>query len=156
MPPPQDGPTVRNYATSTVKIKATSNTGYVFKEWTVTSGDAVLEDRYSAETTFTRTHCGDVRITAVFVEAPIATETPESTPETTPTYPPVTLTPNPYKPGDINCDNAVNIDDILLVRDIIFGQTPTPAQLEQITRINPLGKASIDVILAVKDIIFGG
>ncbi|MCL2433370.1 MAG: hypothetical protein FWD16_02485 [Clostridia bacterium] len=65
-----------------------------------------------------------------------------------------TATSGIHKKGDINGDGFVNIDDILLLRDIIFGKTPTAGQLAALKPISPEGKATIDTILAVRDIIF--
>ncbi|MCL2433931.1 MAG: hypothetical protein FWD16_05375, partial [Clostridia bacterium] len=126
-----DGPTVYSFADSEVKITATPDEGWRFKEWVVVSGEATLDDKDSAETTFTRDedYEGPVTIKAIFELIPVVTETPTPTLGVTP--PPTnqntvtgtapgetpTATPNPYKLGDINCDNFVNIDDILLVRD---------------------------------------
>ena len=87
----------------------------------------------------------------------MATETP--TPEPQEPSPSgnamLSPTPTPYPLGDITCNGLVNIDDILLVRDFIFGKTPTQQQMEQLKLLNPSGVANINVILAIRDIIFG-
>ncbi|MCL2434190.1 MAG: hypothetical protein FWD16_06720, partial [Clostridia bacterium] len=81
---------------------------------------------------------------------------PTGTAATTTATPAVTPTPPVFRYGDIDCSGRVDIDDILLVRDFIFGElTPTPQQLAEIKRINKDGAANIDLILAVRDIIFG-
>jgi len=57
--------------------------------------------------------------------------------------------------GDANLDGYVNIVDILLVRDFIFGtKEPTPEQF-QAADVNGDGKLDINDILAIRDIIFG-
>ncbi|MCL2433338.1 MAG: hypothetical protein FWD16_02315 [Clostridia bacterium] len=90
-------------------------------------------------------------------EAPTLAKTAEST--TSPTYEPTTTTTptSPvFKLGDLNCNGNVDIDDILLARDFVFGKTPTAPQLAQLKRLNPAGNANIDIILKIRDIIFGG
>lgn len=89
-------------------------------------------------------------------EEPTEEPTPEITPTPSATVPTATPTPNPFPLGDLNCSGKVDIDDILLARDIIFGKTPTAPQLEQLKRLNPPnGTANIDQILRIRDIIFG-
>ncbi|MCL2434056.1 MAG: hypothetical protein FWD16_06010 [Clostridia bacterium] len=63
--------------------------------------------------------------------------------------------PPPGRPGDINCDGLVNIDDILLLRDLIFGKQPTQCNAAAIQQISEDGKPTINVIITVRDIIFG-
>jgi len=57
--------------------------------------------------------------------------------------------------GDINSDYYVNIEDILLVRDIIFGK---PADDYVLWAAGAESKADVNIetILMVRDIIFGG
>jgi len=57
-------------------------------------------------------------------------------------------------PGDANCDDKVNIDDILFCRDVIFGtQTPTQQGLVNIN-CETASQVSIQTILFIRDIIF--
>ncbi|MCL2433848.1 MAG: hypothetical protein FWD16_04950 [Clostridia bacterium] len=82
-------------------------------------------------------------------------ETPPPTDTPKPTETESTPTPFPFRKGDINCDSRVDIEDILLVRDIIFGQQPTPAQRAALDLLCQ-GTPDINVLLTVRDIIFGG
>jgi len=77
----------------------------------------------------------------------------------------VTVNPPPFKtppapsaliPGDINGDGQVDINDILLIRDLVFGIKEQTA--EHIAAINMLMSNTLpnaNVILAVRDVIFG-
>jgi len=71
----------------------------------------------------------------------------------------MSLSPTPtadlFRPGDANCDGAVNIDDILLVRDVIFGTATLKPQGRANLRMKDGDKANIDHILFIRDIIFG-
>ena len=79
---------------------------------------------------------------------------PGQTPIALPTPSPVP-TPLPI-PGDINGDGKVNILDILLVRDLIFGiRTPT-FELDRIKILIGRDVPDISAILAIRDIIFAG
>jgi len=77
------------------------------------------------------------------------------TPTATVTGSPPTQTVDPLKPGDANCDGKVNIDDILLVRDVIFGVKFLIPQGYRNLGLEETGRASIDQILLIRDIIFG-
>jgi len=56
--------------------------------------------------------------------------------------------------GDVNGDSKVNIEDILLVRDIVFGAEATDAQ-EAAADVNKDTRINIEDILLIRDIIFG-
>jgi len=47
----------------------------------------------------------------------------------------------------------VNIDDILLLRDLIFGAEPASSEQKAAADVN--GMINIDDILGIRDIIFG-
>ncbi|MCL2433975.1 MAG: hypothetical protein FWD16_05600, partial [Clostridia bacterium] len=97
-----------------------------------------------------------------FIASVPATELPTSTPTNTSTATnPVISTPTPTKMpqisllGDANVDNLVNIDDIMLVRDVIFGTGHITGQgLLNISRTKET--VNIDAILFIRDCIFGG
>jgi len=65
-------------------------------------------------------------------------------------------TPSPMTvPGDVNGDGKVNIEDILLIRDVIFGLKELNAQEAINVNVAADGKADINTILYIRDIIFG-
>ncbi|MCL2434204.1 MAG: hypothetical protein FWD16_06795, partial [Clostridia bacterium] len=99
--------------------------------------------------------------TPEFSETP-DTPTPEPTGEPTVTTtvagftsPTQSAPPPPTTKGDIDGDGYVNIADILMIRDFIFGLEPTAEQLEAVRQLQPEGEIGIMTILAVRDIIFG-
>jgi len=81
-------------------------------------------------------------------QGPVISATPTATAKPT-------ATTAPPKPGDANCDGLVNIDDILLVRDVIFGLKSLTAQGRINLSITEDKQANIDTILMIRDIIFG-
>ena len=64
-------------------------------------------------------------------------------------------TPSDILPGDANCDGQVNIEDILLVRDVIFGMRELTPQGRRNLGLGPDDAVTIDSILYIRDIIFG-
>ena len=65
------------------------------------------------------------------------------------------LPPSDLLPGNPTGSGTVNINDILLVRDFIFGtESPTPQQ-QKAADLNEDGKIDIKDILLIRDIIFG-
>lgn len=85
----------------------------------------------------------------------MVTATVTATITATVTAPP-TPTTDKFKPGDANCDTLVNIDDILLIRDVIFGEKTLTPQGYLNLRLKQGDRVSIDHILLVRDVIFGG
>jgi len=62
----------------------------------------------------------------------------------------------PYMPGDVTGDGKVNIEDILMVRDFIFGvKEPDANQMAAMGQLMASGAPDIGVILGIRDIIFG-
>ncbi|MCL2433302.1 MAG: hypothetical protein FWD16_02125 [Clostridia bacterium] len=57
-----------------------------------------------------------------------------------------------YPLGDLTFDGTVGIDDVLTMRDIMFGIVPSEAQLEQIKRLRPDGRPTVGVFLNIVDI----
>ncbi|MCL2434157.1 MAG: hypothetical protein FWD16_06550 [Clostridia bacterium] len=108
---------------------------------------------------------------------PTPTKTPTPTPTNTPTPTPTqtpTATPAPNTTaipqasqaiissatptllhGDADCNNTVNIDDILLVRDVIFGTAHLKPQGKINLGLGQDNRATIDHILLIRDVIFG-
>ncbi|MCL2434158.1 MAG: hypothetical protein FWD16_06555, partial [Clostridia bacterium] len=87
------------------------------------------------------------------------TGTPDTPTPTGNTDTPDSPTPTEDKPtklGDANCDGFVNIDDILFVRDEIFGANKITAIGRLNLLMGPDDRCSIDHILAIRDVIFGG
>ncbi|MCL2434296.1 MAG: hypothetical protein FWD16_07270, partial [Clostridia bacterium] len=78
-----------------------------------------------------------------------------ATTEASATQMPPTPTLPPIMPGDADCNGAVNIDDILLVRDVIFGVKPLTGQGRRNLFLNEGERVSIDQILLIRDVIFG-
>jgi len=103
--------------------------------------------------------------TGATTPTPTATLTPSPTPSPTPTLTPVTPSlpatptpddsPRPVLPGDANCDGNVDINDILLVRDVIFGLKTLPPQGYANLLLPEGERVTIDQILFIRDVIFG-
>jgi len=60
----------------------------------------------------------------------------------------------PYAPGDVNGDTKVDVEDILLCRNAIFGEELSPEAFGA-ADVNGDGKVDIDDLLWIRDIIFG-
>ena len=92
---------------------------------------------------------------AVGLFQPTATQQP-GTPTATAQETTQTPTPTPGGlPGDINGDKKVDIFDILLVRDMIFGtEQATSSRIAAIKRLN-LDTPNVFCILCIRDIIMG-
>jgi len=58
--------------------------------------------------------------------------------------------------GDANCDGKVNINDILFIRDVIFGVRELSPQGRVNLRLREGQITSIDQMLLVRDVIFFG
>jgi len=64
--------------------------------------------------------------------------------------------PTPYRRGNPTGKGQVTVEDILLVRDFIFGTlAPNPLQA-QAADVNEDGKIDIEDLLGIRDIIFNG
>ena len=61
---------------------------------------------------------------------------------------------NPCNCGDVNGDGQININDLLLVRDIIFGTVTPDADTLWAADINSDGNVDLNDLLALRDIIF--
>ena len=57
--------------------------------------------------------------------------------------------------GDVNCDEAVDITDVLFIIDFIFGTVPTEFQLSAANLDDSNQQIDITDLLMVIDIIFG-
>jgi len=57
--------------------------------------------------------------------------------------------------GDADCDGQVNINDILFVRDVIFGLKELTKQGFANLQLENGGKVTIEQILFIRDVIFG-
>jgi len=57
--------------------------------------------------------------------------------------------------GDADCSGEVNIDDILLVRDAIFGDDELSAQGRRNLLMEEGDEPTIIHILLIRDVIFG-
>ncbi|MCL2433599.1 MAG: hypothetical protein FWD16_03660, partial [Clostridia bacterium] len=87
---------------------------------------------------------------------PTVTITPSSSPtQTAGKQTPAVTDASKFKLGDANCDSLVNIDDILLVRDAIFGTKPITPQGRINLQMQESDKPNIDHILLIRDAIFG-
>ncbi|MCL2434264.1 MAG: hypothetical protein FWD16_07105, partial [Clostridia bacterium] len=62
--------------------------------------------------------------------------------------------PTPRK-GDANCDGSVDVNDILLVRDVIFGIAKLTPQGRRNLNLEPAAPVNVDHILFIRDCIFG-
>ena len=60
----------------------------------------------------------------------------------------------PYAPGDVNGDTKVDVEDILLCRDAIFGKELSPEAFGA-ADVNGEGVISVGSILGIRDIVFG-
>ena len=60
----------------------------------------------------------------------------------------------PYAPGDVNGDTKVDVEDILLCRDAIFGKELSPEAFGA-ADVDGDGKIDIGDLLWIRDIIFG-
>ena len=88
-----------------------------------------------------------------YVGGTVSSATPTSTGTTT------TETPTPPPAGelgDANCDDKINIDDILFVRDEIFGANKITVLGRLNLKMSATDTCKIDHILAIRDVIFGG
>ena len=56
--------------------------------------------------------------------------------------------------GDVNFNGEIDLGDILLVRDFIFGEETTSAEFEA-ADINSDGRIDVGDILDIRDVIFG-
>ena len=56
--------------------------------------------------------------------------------------------------GDVNADGVVNIDDLLLVRDFIFGKVPGIVEAKACA-FHEDGRIDVGAILGIRDLIFG-
>ncbi|MCL2434101.1 MAG: hypothetical protein FWD16_06250, partial [Clostridia bacterium] len=98
--------------------------------------------------------------------APTVTATGNNTPTPTgtgpvwtgtgePPSPPTTdTTATPPKYGDANVDNKTDIDDILFVRDEIFGANKITAKGRTNLKMSATDTCKVDHILAIRDVIF--
>jgi len=57
--------------------------------------------------------------------------------------------------GDIDGDGKINVDDILIIREIIFGLLKPNPEAMWASDVNEDGVVDIYDILAMRDIIFG-
>jgi len=85
-----------------------------------------------------------------------STVLPPSTPVLVPTPTQTkSITPPPKIYGDANCDDLININDILFVRDVIFGEKDLSPQGRLNLKLGPDDDIKIDSILYIRDVIFG-
>ncbi|MCL2433034.1 MAG: InlB B-repeat-containing protein, partial [Clostridia bacterium] len=131
---------------------------------------ATATGTYTVKVTATLTFADTTRApivetdTFVVTVVPHVTPSPSSTATATPT-PSGTTTDDPSpspsdtitvgKLGDANCDTFVNIDDILFVRDEIFGAGKITPQGRANLLMTADDTCKIDHILAIRDVIFG-
>jgi len=113
-------------------------TGEVFNFDMVSIGGATLYQQ----------NINDYTIVQPVPTDPIGTSTPSPKPTSVPT-------PIPIIPGDVTGTGKVNIDDILLVRDVIFGITELTVQVRLNLGLGPDDAVTIDHILLIRDVIFG-
>ena len=107
-------------------------------------------------------------ITGVFFEDAatqtndVATQTPEPSipvesvdpsPEPSPLE---SVVPGEFMLGDADCNLKVNINDILLIRDVIFGVKELSDQGFANVRLKVGDNVAIDQILLIRDVIFFG
>jgi len=117
------------------------------------------------ETSITATPTGAVETTSP-TKTP-ETHTPVTTEYPTPAITSKPLTPNPtqtpktptsppqIEPGDADCSGEININDILLVRDVIFGDRALTPQGYKNLGLEVNDDVNIEQILFIRDMIFG-
>jgi len=140
---------------------------YPILRWSLLPGIDEINDPVSTPTpTPTSTANATATTTLPTIETPTDNPTPgvSETPVFTTVAPPVVSdspspTPSPtidlFKLGDADCDGRVNVDDILLVRDVIFGQKSLMPQGRANLLMKNGEKPNIDHILLIRDVIFG-